>query len=326
MGASTVSSDIYPHIYLNGVLQSVTVTPFKSTGGWYGATLQGQGLSVAGVNSSPVISGGQATFYDLKIWDTPLTTSDFQSLHAGSTPTIAPVLNYPFSDGPQLNGGVNDGDVIAGWKTKNNLYSFNQITLASRPTFVKNVSKGQAGLRFDGVDDHLLKSLRTLNGSSGVFFAVVKPKSLDSRRLFSQSDGSTNTGYKFFGISSTGYIANSVLTGVGDTETVVATVAIATTTLSLYTFKSDGSVTTIAKNGSTVNNQVLSGVNTGDWFSDVSTVTVTTIGALIFNSSVNTPWSGDICELISYEGTKTPNSNAIENIKKYLMDKYGIST
>lgn len=314
------STSAHPIIYLDGVDVTGTFNPFSTYAARDPSTIYG--FQIGLTQSTDAYFSGIIDY--VKVFNVALASSDAVAQAAGSTFAVAPVMDYRFNDGPQ-ESGVSNGDSIAGWKSREGKnYEFNQGTLANRPTWIANANHGQPGILFDGTNDYLRYAAKILSNSAGVLFLVNRNKAATVGYKYSQNSESTQ-GYRvgFTQDFSTGYFRH--LLTYNSTQSVISYSALNSTSIAIEIFG--------FKNGSNFyrlkgSEKTLSVVGSQHWYGSTfaSTDLANSVLGASFSTALSSPWSGELLELIAYEGTKTPSTNDILAIERYLLTKYGIST
>lgn len=316
INGNEVTTDMYIRVYINGVESLKNKVPWIN--GYKGAALNAYKWVIGTGFGATNYFGGTIDY--ARVWNVALSASDFLAMYNGSTPATAPVMNYRFNDGPQ-ESGVSNGDSIAGWKSREGRnYEFNQGTLANRPTWVANANHGQPGILFDGTNDYLQCTQRILSGTSGIIFAVTQLSSSAVSNVYSQAT-TLNSNHSFtLNLSTNVQVSHRF-----NSTTIYGLGTITLSTLfNLIVLKGEGSSYSNRVNAK--NDIPFSG--NGYWAGSTfasSDMNNSAIGAWV-GAAISFPYNGRIAELIAYDGIRTPSTNAILAIERYLLTKYGIST
>lgn len=225
---------------------------------------------------------------------------------------------------PSANGVVPaDGTSVSSWVDKALTNTVTQATGSKQPVFKTNIINGKSVIRFDGVDDFLLKASATTLGIRGTMFAVgttvgnTDPGS-EGRGTFADysTAAATNTGMNLL---SNGTPDGGPHPVAGFFNTGVLHQAVGATTLALpftglFSAYCDGTNGYVLLNG-TQDGTVAAGNITGS-------PNQYTIGSL-FGSIAGWFLNGDIGEIIFYAGQVAAAQQTL--INRYLGNKWGIT-
>lgn len=228
--------------------------------------------------------------------------------------------------GPGL-GAARNSDRITQWNDRSlNARILSQSDVTKRPLWIASAINSQPALRFDGTDDFLRLAESYLMKGSGTVAIVYQLTSAvqDDQTLFSVSDEATNVhriALRGYNVAATPNI-NTIQTqnDVADNVRGDSTVTSATTYITI--FSSSGTAYTLRLNGAVEVNTVITGGDTGDWFSSLTGADNVIIGALVSNSEQD-HLKGDIAEIAVYDHALTDAE--LSSIESYLATRYGVT-
>ncbi len=148
------------------------------------------------------------------------------------------------------------------------------------------------GLRFDGTDDHVLRTVANFRSGDNVGSITVRFKSASTATalsLVASADAATANDYMFFGINIAGAVGSVyVQTNTAGVNNQVRTTAQTFNDGVTHTavLTSNGSAWQIIVDGVNQSLTVVGGSNNGTWFSDIANRDNFTIGNLIRSSAI----------------------------------------
>ncbi|MDD5518383.1 MAG: LamG domain-containing protein [Candidatus Omnitrophica bacterium] len=160
---------------------------------------------------------------------------------------------------------------------------------------------GQA-LSFDGVDDYVNNSTADWRsedsvGSIEVWFKTSK--SATNQTLFASADEAGSERYFRFRVRSIGNVLN-ISNNIDSEDSVSGSTVVNDNNWHQAVLVSDGSAYSIFLDGVAENLTIISGTNSGDWFSDTTLRDNFTIGAMKYNSTIIHYFNGLIDEVRIY--------------------------
>ena len=230
------------------------------------------------------------------------------------------------ADGPGVGTPVNN-DMIRQWNDRSlNARVLEQATIAKRPLYIASAINSLPGIRFDGTDDFLrLVENYFLKGVGTVVVAYQLTAAVqDDQTLFSVSDQATNVhriSFRGYNVAATPQI-NIIQTDNDTADNVRGSTAIVAATTYIAVFSSSGTAYTLRVNGVAETKAVITGADTGDWFSDLTGADNAVLGALVSNSEQD-HLKGDIAEVAVFDHELT--AAEISLIESYLATRYGVT-
>jgi hypothetical protein len=225
---------------------------------------------------------------DIRAYTVALTPAQIAELYAAAedehpTGAPAPAAHWTFNDGPPSQIAANNTPIASIRSLERPGVVYYQTAIAKRPYWRASEMLGRPVARFDGIDDYL-QTAAHMAGEAGtvIFIGKLTATPNATQIAFSQSDTSTTERYLAFAArynTATPHAAYDQRNDTssdflrGSTDITIAPFCIiwdtGTSAIRIFVNGAEQTVTPVL------------GANNGDWFADVSTPTLTTIGALV---------------------------------------------
>ena len=279
----------------------------------------GQGLGHAQLSTSQKVSL-------ISFWDLNEVAGD--ALDSESTNDLTDNATVTSELGPfEAVGPVIDGDPVAQWIDRSgNNKAFSQGTLAKRPTYRATGINSLPSIEFDGIDDLLVLAEDYLSGAEGTAIAVVELSASpsDTQVVLGTSDDAVgNDAIEFRAYHSAALPNLSARVDDNTSDNIPrGSTTVAVSTIYIQVWLSDGTAYSLRVNGAAETVALVTGLDNGNWFSDVANKDSVSIGAAKRASEVNF-LKGDLAELIVYDHDLT--TSELLTIETYLATRYGIT-
>jgi len=235
-------------------------------------------------------------------------------------------IDQLFQDESKSTPVASDGDVIGACADKSGQGNdILQATNGNRPLYKTNRHNSLSAALFDDTDDYLdVGNSMTTATSSTVFTVVAVPGSADSCQVGTADEGGTSR-YLRLNVNQSGnwWYYRQRNAGTTDELRVLHGIGGGAGTAFLNTISSDGSTISLRLNGAPKTLAVSSGENGGDWFGDVSNRDNFTVGALLWSGGLNSPYDGDICEILVYDSVPSVTDRGL--IEAFFATKWGLT-
>jgi hypothetical protein len=359
---SVSSTNLIGQVF-HGGLSSATISSGVSTSTWHSATITWNGTSMLvyfnGAYVTSAASGSPATGYDsrtsaigaafdgsalwlngivddVRVYNTVLTPTQIAQLYTlnedqevtGATATA----HYTFNDGPPTQTAT-DGEPVAAWESiEGNRHLFRQTNILKRPKWVSNILGGRPVVRFEGLDDYLSTLTAILTGEVGtvVAFLQLKAEPNASQVVLAQADTGAALNYLFMDArlnDTNDNISYAQKSGAPAVDALRGNTPIVDDTAYCLVWDTGGAagIIRLRVNGVLQAITAATGGNNGDWWADISGADVTSIGALVYDTTptVANLAALDLAELIVYN--RVLSDSELARCLAYGVGRYGVS-